>query len=330
MKKIKTLFKISNLLIVILVVVAVTLTISVYAATVVDGTKIGYSNSTSKLSSTDIQGALDEIYTDTMDIRKYSNIVSAYTYNASTCVTGEESTCVATTCYKSTTANSCKAGDIIKYKVNDTDIVTFHVMYDKGTTMTMQSQKNIVRNTPWMGKEDYTNANTDATSCSHDACVDEGPLTAMKALERTTQGWTNVDSQFLTMGRTEFIGNLNTGCNVYNNCTKLTYSWESSPRTGKARMITLQEAVDLGCTDTNSSCPKWMYNYLSNSTSYGGTVNDTALDPATAKGMLGYWTMNASSYYANNAWGISPKGIAASLNLYSNNYGIRAVVSIKK
>ena len=108
---------------------------SVYAATVISGKDVGYIDNTS-LGVDNVQDAIDEIYKKS-DIRNYNNIVSAYTYNSSTCVTGEEDACVKTDCYKSMEANSCKAGDIIKYKVNDTDIVTFHVMYDNSSTLTM-------------------------------------------------------------------------------------------------------------------------------------------------------------------------------------------------
>ena len=56
-------------------------------------------------------------------------------------------------------------------------------------------------------------------------------------------------------------------------CSSNTYTMSS--RTAKARMITMQEARNAGCSSDSMSCPKWMYNYLYNSTSYNGTKNDT-------------------------------------------------------
>ena len=165
-------------------VVAVT---GVYAATVITSKDISYDNTTSKLSSTNVKDALDELSKKT-ELKNRDNIVEGYTYNASTCVTGEESTCVKTTCYKSTTSGSCPAGTIIKYKVNDTDIVTFHVMYDNGSTLTMQSQKNTINNTMWISAADYATENTDGTSCRSTSCNDEGPMTVLITLERATRG----------------------------------------------------------------------------------------------------------------------------------------------
>ena len=128
-------FNIKNykvLFIITILFVAVVVGSRVYAATTVAGSSVTYSNSSSGLSSTTVQGAIDELYNQT-DIRKMKKFVVAYTYSTATstkCITGEESTCVKTTCYKTTGKSSCPIGTIIKYKVNDTEIVTFHVLYD--------------------------------------------------------------------------------------------------------------------------------------------------------------------------------------------------------
>ena len=297
----------------------------VYAATVIAGTSISYSNSASGLTSTNVQSAIDELATKA-DIRKSPNIVSVYTYNSSTCVTGEETTCVKSTCHKSTTAGSCKAGDIVKYKVNDTDIVTFHVMYDNGTTMTMQSQKNIINNTMWISPSDYATYNTDGTSCSSESCSDEGPMTALVALERVTKTWTNVNDQTYTMGTTSFTTNAFTGCNSYDSCTTNTYTLAS--KTTKARMITLQEASSFGCTTSNKSCPNWMNNYLYNSISYGGTVSDNSIDPSSGSVNYGYWTMSARP--AGDAWRVIANGLVIYIGTFDVGMGARAVVVINK
>lgn len=102
------------------------------------------------------------------------------------CITGEESTCQKTDWSKKE-SGSCKKGDIIKYKVDDTDTVTFHVMYDEGETLTMQSQKNTVSVALW-------------TDSSHNAS--QGPTIVLPALEKATQNWTNVKNQTYTLGTT--------------------------------------------------------------------------------------------------------------------------------
>jgi hypothetical protein len=94
-------------------------------------------------------------------------------------------------------------------------------------------------------------------------------------------------------------------------------------------MITVQEAVALGCTDSSESCPIWMYNYLSSSTSYGGTVNDNN----TANGAssnYGYWTMSANSSSSSTAWFVSYGGLVSSNFTKSPFFGARAVVVISK
>ena len=311
---------------------------SVYAATVISSKDISYDNTSSKLSSTNVKDALDELSTKT-ELKNRDNIVEGYTYNqtsgASTyCVTGEEATCVKTTCYKSTNAGSCPAGTIIRYKVNDTDIVTFHVMFDNGKTMTMQSQKNTISNTPWISNADYENENTDLTPCGYKSCNDEGPMTALVTLERATSGWTNVNNQTYVMGTTVFKTNAYTGCSAYNACTTNTYTLPS--RTAKARMIVVQEAAVLGCTQTEKSCPVWMYNYLNGSTNYGGTIDDNYFDISAGVYNGCYWTMSSSiggqeneniirvGYIHNNGY---TRTDTASYNHWC---GIRAVVVVNK
>ena len=279
----------------------------VYAATTIAGSSVTYSNSSSGLLATTVQAAIDELYTQT-DIRKMGNFIGAYKYSTATstkCITGNESTCVKSTCYKTKTSGSCPAGTIIKYKVNDTDIVTFHVMYDNGTTMTMQSQRNIVYNNHWYEAANNTYSNT------------SGPIVALPALESATAGWTNVNNQTYTMGTTTFKTNAYTGCSTYSSCATNTYTLAS--RTAKARMITIQEAKYLGCTATDKSCPIWMNNYLPQSTSYGGTINDTT-DRNT-----GYWTMNAYPSNIYYAWFVSSHGSVQNYDAYAP-FVIRAVV----
>lgn len=209
-----------------------------------------------------------------MDINevKASSIVEAYTYNhldeaSNYCITGRESTCKETRCYESREPGSCPSGTIIKYKVNDTDIVTFHVMFDEGKTMTMQSQKNTISKTAW-----YADGRDNS----------KGPLTVLSVLENATRGWTNVENQTYTMGTTVFKTNKYTGCDEYDSCTTNTYTWEL--RKAKARMITLQETTLLGCTDSYNSCPMWLH------------LHD---------GDYGYWTMSPYSSSSLTAWYVS-------------------------
>ena len=261
-----------------------------------------------------------------------SSIIVAYTYNqdstaANYCVTGDEETCVETTCYESSDANSCASGTILDYKVNDTDTVRFHVMYDNGNTLTMQSQKNNVYGVAWISNKDYLTANTDETVCNYDTCNDEGPITALNALESKTSEWKHVNNQIYTMGTTVFKTNAYTGCSSYSSCTVNTYILPE--RTAKARMITVQEAFDLGCTQTGKSCPKWMYNYLDKSTSYEGTKDDSTIANGSSVNS-GYLTMNAYLSNTYKVWSVDYIGYLGYRDASNSNPGVRAVVEIDK
>lgn len=249
-----------------------------------------------------------------------TNVIEAFTYDqtneATKCITGEEDTCVATTCLDSEDANSCPAGTIVRYAVNDTESKYFHVIEDKGTTMTMQQRENTVNNIAWYAEETTNTANNT-----------KGPLTILPKLEEATSTWTNVNDQTYTMGTTIF-GNNNafTGCTGSTGttltCDVNTYILEE--RVSKARMITGEEVNKTGCTVYKDSgvCPIWMFNYLNGSTSYGGT-QDTEVD-------YSYWTMSAYSASNTNAWVIRRYAQLNVNETNSNGVGARAVVEINK
>lgn len=232
------------------------------------GSHISYYDKNSEVTAMNLNNIVKENYISVAN-KKNNRFVSAYTYNQTNdasnyCVTGDEATCKETTCYEKKNSESCHAGDIIKYKVNDTETVTFHVMYDNGSTLTMQSQKNIVNNVNWLSKSDYIKAGGTLDNMSNGNGM--GPITAISALEQATKNWTNVNTQKYTMGTTPFRQNQYTGCSSI--CNKNIYTWDE--KVAKARMITVQEAVG----------------WLSYSSGYGPRwLADT---PNEA-----YWTMNA-------------------------------------
>ena len=317
---------------IIILACLITLSITgVTAATIINSRDIKFDNTNSKLSSTNVQDALDEL-SEKSKLKNRRNIVEAYTYNQTVgasnyCVTGDEDTCVETTCYHNKTSGSCPAGTIIVYKVNDNKTVRFHVMYDNGDTLTMQSQRNTIYSTPWIDAGDYATENTDGTACSYTSCSDEGPITILNALESATAGWDNVNTLTYTIGTTTFKTNAYTGCSAYNNCDTNTYTL--SERTAKSRMVTVQESADLGCTTTSKTCPIWMYNYLITSTNNGGTINDTNITNG-ATGNYGYWTMNPYSSHVLYAWLVDRNGTVGYDNTSEVSRGARAVVEINK
>lgn len=255
---------------------------------------------------------------------KKENIVGAYTYNqvaesTNYCITGEESTCVATDCYNNKASNSCPAGTIVKVKVNDITTKYFYVLHDDGETMTLQQRENTIYNTKWY---EVQNDNS------------KGPLTILPKLEEETKNWTNVETQTYTMGTTAFNGtNAFTGCNFDSNgtliCNVNPYTLDT--RSAKARMITAQEAIALGCTGSSRSCPIWMYNYLKQSSQYGGTVDDTHTENG-ATNNNGYFTMQVSPHVSSRAtaYMIDQGGYLTDASISLIHFGARAVIVVAK
>ena len=316
--------------------------LGVYAATVILGSNVVYDNASSKLTSTNVQDAIDELYNKTFVKKK----IKAYAYSetgSNKCINGEEKTCVENTCYKSKTANSCVQGTIIKYYVNDTEQKVFYVLHDDGSTITMQQRENTVRNIAW-----YQDANDNT----------KGPLTILPYLEAATATWTNVELQEYTAGYTNFYENFYTGCTYSTSNYKITcnanaYNGDQSnltlsKRKVRARMITAQEANSTSClvwkdgakdstimgSSINAynagSCPDWMHNYLYQSKTYGGSYDDNTLNENGGYNWA-YWTMSAHSSYSLYAWYVDRVGTLYDDHVTSyTGYGARAVVVISK
>ena len=297
---------------------------SVYATTVILGSNILYDNASSKLTSTNVQDAIDELYDKTFVKKK----IKAYTYSETgnnKCINGEEKTCVENTCYENKSANSCVQGTIIKYYVNDTEQKVFYVLHDDGATITMQQRENTVRNIAW-----YQDGNDNT----------KGPLTILPYLEAATATWTNVELQEYTAGYTNFYENAYTGCthstsNSKITCNTNTYNGEEanltlSKRKVRARMITVQEASTTGCLVWNGgSCPDFMHNYLYQSSSYGGSYDDNTVNENGAYN-YDYWTMSALSSSSTDVWTIGRGGDLSLNSTTGMAYGARAVVVISK
>jgi hypothetical protein len=188
-------------------------------------------------------------------------ILAAYEYNdtvksgkAGYCIAGTEDTCVETKCYKDNNyANSCEAGTIIKYQVNNDEIYYFNVLHDDGGAMTLQSVDAITQSA-------WNSAQTNK----------QGPISALTAITEATKDWTNVNDLTYTLGETVFLkypnnsdnANPYTDCNYsYGTCTINSYNLSSNLTSNvKARMLSVQEALDVGCKFNIKSCPNWLNN----------------------------------------------------------------------
>lgn len=147
-----------------------------------------------------------EVYADN------NNIIEAYLFNTTTCKTGEETTCVKTTCYKD---NTCEPGTIIKYAVNTNEIKYFYVLHDDKSTMTLQQRENTVSSIAWH----ETPLNPDNT---------KGPDTALEALKNATSSWTNIKEPTRLITYHEAIA---AGCNEIE-CPEWMYTNLASAQNG--------------------------------------------------------------------------------------------------
>ncbi len=304
--------RIKTITIIILIVMVISIS-GVYAATIISSINVEYNNENSKLVADNVQDAIDEVYKKASESKapqpKNENIKAMYYYDENKeskdfCVTGDEKTCKVNTCYLNNTEGSCSPGTIVEYMVNEQDKIRFHVVHDDGSTLTLQSQKNTLNSVKW-----YDGENSD-----------QGTVTALTILENTTSNWMNVNTlDYSISDDTSSLGYSGCDYEFGINCNNVQYKLEN--KTGKSRMITVQETSTVGCNNHHKSCPIWMYNYLNSSTNYGGTKNE---DSAT-----GYWTLNVLNSSTNHILIAHQNGNIGYV-VKNMEYGARAVVEITK
>ena len=273
-------------------------------AAVISASSIKYTD-TYNISATNVQDAIDKVSERVKNFNSKNNIVVAYKYNDATCVSGDETTCEVSDCYKTKTANSCSSGTIIKFRVNSKEMKTFYVLHDDGSTMTLQQRENTIEIVSWNTTEK----------------IADGPSLALSELAEATATWENVNTLSYTIGTTTFKNNSYSGCNSYNLCNKNTYTL--SKKNVKARIISLQELVDLGCTTAAGSCPIYIYNFTYGCSSYSSCPNEIY----TNKNNWGYWTINTSD---TGIWLVNRRGYVDQSGATNPNRGVRAVVTISK
>lgn len=298
-----------NRKIVIVFILGIVLTgTGVYAVTTIAGNSIIYSNTKSGLKSTDVQGAIDELYEKVKKncpdgyicaeprelTHKNSNIVVAYTYSetgSNKCVTGEEATCQKTSCINYSNPDICPAGTIIKYNVGIQDPLFFHVMFDNGSELTMQSRDDIISNIEWTN---YING---------------GPSIIMQNIGNITEDWENVNIQIAALGDYSYSHKGKyTNCDYKFKCNNNMYNiW--NPAKQNARIITVQEAVALGCGANYNSCPSWVV-----SSNPIWTINS-------------HFDIDGGNY--SSVWTIETPRYLASRK-YTDKYSARAVIDISK
>lgn len=279
-------------------------------------------------------GARAVVMVEKKEKQKYEysnpNMISAYKYDETGSGEGKEYTGCLSGVEKGCKQISIKAGDkveagtIIRYKVSENESKYFNVLYDKGDKLVMQQTENTTENALWYEEADNS----------------KGPTTAISLLENATANWTNVNPISYEMGKTQF----GTGA-FATKFTALPIEYGVKPLASnfsrgysnflrenvKARMITAQEAGEMGCVAGDStSCLRFMNNYLSGSIGYGGSF-EVGKD-INNKQVWGYWTMTAKKDSSYNAIDIDYRYMDSNPTNHNKYYGFgtRAVVEINK
>ena len=209
---------------------------------------------------------------------EYKKAANPIITSTEACITNANETC---------SLDAIKAGITVQVKVNEKEEAkTFYVVKDDATTntLTLIMDKNVDEETvAWISDEDY--------GCEEDICStnEKGPITALNYLERNTSSWTNIPSKTYTLiddqGKYE-IERINT----------------------KVRMLTLTEALSLGCVENEPACPSWINN------------------------ATGFWLSSAHTSIRISAWDIDQSGTVNNYSRVSSDdyYGVRPVIEIPK
>ena len=219
-------------------------------------------------------------------------------------------------------------GDEYTCEVKEGVSYTFFILSKEGNKVNLIMDSNIredgtpVKDTSdlgrvaWLNDEDYALAGgevTDEMLNDGDACQyggicvlnTYGPLTAMKHLQKATEGW-KTGSLIVS----EFEDDAN-------NTHKM-----AQPMSVPARMPSKAEVNGAGCTGTTGSCPLWMTNYLN---AYTATYpNRTAVS-----GVYGYWTLSSYASGSGRAWRVGYDGYAGGYNVsIDGSIGARPVITL--
>jgi len=197
----------------------------------------------------------------------------------------------------------CEAGTPFAIKVNDTDVYKFYVISDDGNAVTLIMNQNLYEegninpNIEWINEADYaTENNKDEVpdTCSYTSCNDEGPITALNALDARTANWDYITAKDYTYSGLGADGTTK----KYTNIT----------RKMRVRMITSLEVNALK-TNNNGTMPTWLYENLYST----GDTNT-----------YGYWTSTARSSTSYHAGHVNTDGY-----LYSNTVSASGNESIR-
>ena len=150
---------------------------------------------------------------------------------------------------------------------------------------------NNTHNVAWMSADDYV----DNDSCTDDACNDQGPLTALTALNERTSGWTNIPE-----------------------ITISTFDDDAGGEYELHQLFTMHARLPMHSELYDLYNRIWL---MKNTLNWGD--NDVS----------GYWTSTASVRYNTDAWVITDTGddydTIRSVDT-DGSYGLRPVITLSK
>ena len=167
--------------------------------------------------------------------------------------------------------------------------------------------RNLDDNVVWMGPNDYVSND----NCSYTSCNDQGPITALTALQERTSTWTNLPE--MTINKYEYADCWNYGAD---DCAVTEYHLTQS----FAMYARLPKSSEINTIMTNNggTMPTWLY------TNLYSTGDDSA---------AGYWTSTAYSSDSDEAHCVDYYGIVISYSINDNTFhkdGVRPVIELSK
>ena len=222
-------------------------------------------------------------------------------------------------------------GDLLKVDVGGGQTQNIYVLEMNGDEITGILDRNLGDTVAWISNEDYNSAGGNSSSDSDEVYNQNlyrfGPITANKALEERTSGWSNVTSKRLPKAEemlklTEFYENLSDKSN-----------WESEYFTRITEMLENDEIFN--CSSA-SDCrtkieqagygdiliPEW------------ATINLRTTGDCSENAAFGYWTSTPIDYEVasgpNGAWGVynGYGGLYLLVVDLSGIAGVRPVITI--
>lgn len=201
----------------------------------------------------------------------------------------------------------CNPGTLIPVKVNDSTTLDFYVVKDDNTNLTLIAAKNV-------GSDSL---NTVQWYNSVSGNTNYGPVSVLTYLGSITESWTNIslieqysyDNTGTGYKRLSIANGVVTIIDNENNISSITNVLL------RARLLTYEEAKNLGCTSSENSCPTWLVSNLKQ--------EQHTLTP------YGYWLLSSGA--SGKVYNIRYNRLISTNSSADNTgRGIRPVITIKK